>query len=173
MLFCRRCGKQLENDNNHIYRCANGHMIYANNSPTVSVFFISPDNQKVLLANRVIEPHKGMLTVPGGFLDAGESFEEGAMRELNEELDLKDDDYGPLTYLTSTHDAYPYQNEIIPIVNVLFWSRLKSSKTLHPSDDITNANWHRLADIDFSALHADDIRTGIHALQKMFNKEKN
>jgi len=134
---------------------------------------MSADNKKVLLATRGIEPHKGMLHIPAGFLDAQESFEEGAQRELREELGLETNDYEPLVYLTSDQDIYPYQNENIPFVSVLFWSKLRGNKTLQAADDISAINWYTLADVELDALHADDIRTGIRALQKMFNKEKN
>jgi len=40
---------------------------------------------KVLLCRRAIEPRKGFWNVPGGYLENGETVEEGAMREVWEE----------------------------------------------------------------------------------------
>lgn len=171
MNFCRRCGQPLTHVERHVYKCPNGHTMYANHAPAVGVFFVSPDNKKVLLAVRGIEPRKGMLDAPGGFLDTKESFEEGAARELQEELDLDPNDYEPLAYLASDHDVYPYQGEDLPFLSVLFWSRLKTDKALHGSDDVASVAWHDLATINLKQLHAEDIRTGIRALRRLFQKE--
>ena len=40
---------------------------------------------KILLCRRAIEPRKGFWTLPAGFLELGESLEEGAAREAFEE----------------------------------------------------------------------------------------
>lgn len=171
MNYCRRCGKALAHVHDHVYQCENKHTIYANHSPAVGIFFLSPDNREVLLATRGIEPHKGMLDAPGGYLDAKETFEEGAIRELHEELGLGQEDYEPFNYLTSEHDVYPYQGEVIPFVTVLFWTRLKDIKTLQASDDVASADWYPLAGIDLGQLHANDIRKGIRELQKLFKED--
>jgi len=46
---------------------------------------------KVLLCRRGIEPKKGLWTIPGGFMENGESTQEGAIRESVEEahIDVK------------------------------------------------------------------------------------
>jgi ADP-ribose pyrophosphatase YjhB (NUDIX family) len=44
---------------------------------------------KVLLCKRGIEPRKGFWNVPGGYLENGESVEEGAIREVWEEAMTK------------------------------------------------------------------------------------
>lgn len=172
MNFCRRCGKPLEHTQNHVYTCTNGHTLYANHSPAVGVFFVSPDNKKVLLATRGIEPNKGMLDSPGGFLDAKETFEEGATRELREELGLEPEDYMPLQYLSSEHDVYRYQNEDLPFISVIFWTRLNGEKQLQPSDDVASADWYPIGDVNLDQLHANDIRKGIRELKKVLKKEE-
>ncbi len=40
---------------------------------------------KVLMCKRAIEPRKGYWTLPGGFMELGETIEEGAARETREE----------------------------------------------------------------------------------------
>lgn len=44
----------------------------------------------VLLARRALEPEKGKWTVPGGHVDKGETFDEAAPRELEEETGISD-----------------------------------------------------------------------------------
>jgi len=168
MRYCRRCGKELKNVRDHIYKCGNGHTIYANSSPTVGVFFLSPDNTKILLATRGIEPHKGMLDTPGGFLDGSEDYEEAIVRELREEIGLEPSDYEPVQYVCSDYDVYPDQGEDIPYVSCLYWSRLKGEPTLRARDDVASVDWYDLADVKPEQLHADDIRKGVRILQERF-----
>ncbi|MEE2879475.1 MAG: NUDIX hydrolase [Pseudomonadota bacterium] len=42
-------------------------------------------DRKILLCRRAIEPRKGYWTLPAGFMELGESIEEAAMREAQEE----------------------------------------------------------------------------------------
>jgi ADP-ribose pyrophosphatase YjhB (NUDIX family) len=42
----------------------------------------------LVLVRRGIEPHIGGLALPGGYLDVGEEWEEGAAREIKEEVGL-------------------------------------------------------------------------------------
>jgi NAD+ diphosphatase len=170
MNFCRRCGEPLTNKQNHVYTCTNGHIIFANHSPAVGIFFVSPDNKKVLLTTRGIDPGKGMLGTFGGFLDAEETFEEAAVRELNEEANLELQDYEPFTYITSEHDTYTYGKEDVPVVSTFFWSRLRDEKNAQAADEIDSVDWYPLATLDFTKVHAKDVRTGIQALQKLFSE---
>lgn len=40
---------------------------------------------RVLLCQRAIEPYRGMWTLPGGYVETGETLQEAAMREAREE----------------------------------------------------------------------------------------
>lgn len=165
MNFCRRCGTSLTNVENHIYKCENGHTIFANSSPTVGVFFVTPDNE-VILSVRGIEPHKGMLDSFGGFLDGQETFEDAAVRELREELSLEPNEYEPLKYLASGIGNYPYQRETLPVLSALFWTRLLTDKPLKPSDDVAAIRTVPLHEVNMDELHDEDIRIGIRVLRQ-------
>lgn len=167
MNFCRRCGAKLSAVNGHVYQCTNQHIIFANCSPTVGVFFVTADN-KVLLSVRGIEPHKGMLDSFGGFVDGEESLQAAAERELQEELSLSPSDYQPLQYLTSAVGHYPYKNEILPILSTFYWTKLTDpSKVLAPQDDVADIQSIPLDAIEYGLLHDEDIIAGIKALQKL------
>ena len=60
-----------------------GHIAYEN--PKVIVGSVVLAGDSVLLCRRAIEPRRGFWTLPAGYLENGETIEEGAMREAREE----------------------------------------------------------------------------------------
>ncbi len=60
-----------------------GHIDYENPKVVVGTVVVSDD--KVLMCRRAIEPRRGFWTLPAGYLELGETLEEGAAREAMEE----------------------------------------------------------------------------------------
>ena len=54
-------------------------------NPKIVVGSVAIWNEKILLCRRAIEPRKGYWTLPAGFLELGETAEDGAIREAWEE----------------------------------------------------------------------------------------
>jgi ADP-ribose pyrophosphatase YjhB (NUDIX family) len=59
------------------------HVVYDN--PKIVVGSVVLHEGKVLLCRRAIEPRKGYWTVPAGYMELGETPQEGAIREAREE----------------------------------------------------------------------------------------
>jgi ADP-ribose pyrophosphatase YjhB (NUDIX family) len=77
-----------EGDNRERMICADcGHVAYENPRVVVGAVVIAED--KVLLCRRAIEPRHGFWTLPGGYLELGETLEEGAIRETWEEAQAR------------------------------------------------------------------------------------
>jgi len=64
-----------------------GYVSYEN--PKVVVGSVVAHRDRVLLCRRAIEPRRGYWTLPAGYLEMGESIEEGAMREAFEEAEAQ------------------------------------------------------------------------------------
>ena len=60
-----------------------GHVAYEN--PKVVVGSVVTEGDTVLLCRRAIEPRAGFWTIPAGYMEMGETVEEGARREAWEE----------------------------------------------------------------------------------------
>lgn len=87
---CSYCGARLSAASPWPKQCrACGNKIYLNPLPVVVVLL--PVNSGLVVIRRNIAPSKGTLTLPGGYLDLGETWQEGARRELLEEtgIDIK------------------------------------------------------------------------------------
>ncbi|MFN3617959.1 MAG: NUDIX hydrolase [Aquabacterium sp.] len=86
---CQVCGTPVEykvpdGDNRDRAICPScGHIHYVNPLNVVGTLPFWQD--QVLLCRRNIEPRKGFWTLPAGFMELGETTEEGAARETDEE----------------------------------------------------------------------------------------
>ena len=86
---CRSCGTKVAyriptDDNRERAVClACGEIHYEN--PINVVGTVPVWGEQVLLCRRAIEPRYGLWTLPAGFLELGESTEQGALRETDEE----------------------------------------------------------------------------------------
>lgn len=60
---------------------------YYNPVPAACCFLTNPDGE-LLMVQRSVEPRKGLWTLPGGFVESGETTEQAALRELEEETGL-------------------------------------------------------------------------------------
>lgn len=99
--FCPVCGGGLHMaDDGQSMRphCADCHRFYYSNPVPAACCFVSNDRDELLFVQRSIEPRKGMWSLPGGFVEVGETTEEAALRELEEETGLK----GRGTHLVGT-----------------------------------------------------------------------
>jgi ADP-ribose pyrophosphatase YjhB (NUDIX family) len=90
--YCPACGQPvgeqvLEADHRPRLVCPSGHVTWRN--PRLVVGTLPVRGDRVFLARRAIEPGMGLWTYPGGFMELGESAQEGARRETEEETKLK------------------------------------------------------------------------------------
>jgi ADP-ribose pyrophosphatase YjhB (NUDIX family) len=77
-----------EGDNRERLICSDcGHVAYEN--PKIVVGAVVAAGERALLCRRAIEPRHGFWTLPAGYLELGETIEEGAMREAWEEAEAR------------------------------------------------------------------------------------
>ncbi|WP_433258045.1 NUDIX domain-containing protein [Streptosporangium sp. CA-135522] len=81
---CSFCGKAFAVDQAWPRTCSGcGNTGYLNPLPVAVM--VLPVDDGLLVVRRDIEPHRGELALPGGFIDMGESWQQAAVRELHEE----------------------------------------------------------------------------------------
>lgn len=77
-----------EGDNRERLVCPDcGHVAYEN--PKIVVGSVVVSGGEVLMCRRAIEPRYGFWTLPAGYLELGETVEEGAIREAREEAEAE------------------------------------------------------------------------------------
>ncbi len=89
MKHCSSCGSLVTEkipggDNRQRWVCDQCQTVHYQN-PKIVVGCVPEQDGKVLLCRRAIEPRYGYWTVPAGFMELGETMEQGAARETLEE----------------------------------------------------------------------------------------
>ncbi|MER6831330.1 NUDIX domain-containing protein [Streptosporangium sp. NPDC000563] len=81
---CSFCGGAFAPDQAWPRTCSGcGNTSYLNPLPVAVM--VLPVDEGLLVVRRGVEPHRGALALPGGFVDMGESWQQAAVRELREE----------------------------------------------------------------------------------------
>ena len=102
---------------------------------TVDCVVFDPDG-RVLLVRRGHEPFKGDYALPGGFVDIGETVEDGCRRELREETGLN---VGDLRLVGVYSD--PSRDPRGHTVSVVFLAELTTAQDPVAGDDAASAEW--------------------------------
>jgi ADP-ribose pyrophosphatase YjhB (NUDIX family) len=85
--YCSYCGHRFADNLGWPRQCTKcGEIAYRNPLP-VSVMLL-PVGDGLLTVRRTIDPGKGQLALPGGFIEWGETWQEAAARELLEETGI-------------------------------------------------------------------------------------
>ena len=89
MKFCSNCGTALsrripQGDNRERFVCDQCDTIHYQNPRVITGCLVTWED-RVLLCKRAIDPRSGLWTLPAGFLENGETTQQGAARETWEE----------------------------------------------------------------------------------------
>ncbi|MDX8143863.1 NUDIX domain-containing protein [Lentzea waywayandensis] len=119
--FCNSCGSQYADTAAYPRRCAScGHMVWANPSPVVVLLVPVKDGPRTgLLTVRRAIPPVGELAFVSGFMDRGESWQQSAVRELEEEAGVRipPDDLRPLHFVSTPDGGTVLMFATAPAIN--------------------------------------------------------
>lgn len=91
----------------------------------------------MLLVRRAVDPGKGLWSLPGGYMDAGEMPTEAVQREVDEEVGLAID-VGEMSAI------FPMENGAGKRVGIVLAFRATPSgphRQVHAQDDVSEAGW--------------------------------
>ena len=99
---------------------------------------IIDESNRVLFIQRATDPEKGMLALPGGYVDIDETAEVALRREVREEVNLEVD---PLQFLCTQTNDYFYQGITYPVLDLFFVTRAKSLEGIAALDGVAGFAW--------------------------------
>lgn len=166
MNFCSNCGSpdlrtEVPNgDNRPRLVCGQcGDIHYRN--PKIIAGCLPIWEGKVLLCRRAIDPRAGYWNVPAGFLEIGETVEEGAIREVWEEAEARVRLVGLQTVFTFTNYWHVYLQFVGELIDGQFGVGEESTESrLFSEEDLP---WDEIAfESSRFALHRyfDDVKKG-------------
>ena len=156
--FCPNCGSQdIEYNNNFKFNCNTcDFVLYHNIAAAVAIIFTYED--KILFTVRNVDPDKGKLDLPGGFIDPGETAEEAACREIKEELGIEIST-SDLKYITTSPNNYLYKNVPYRTMDIFYECPMKSDViTINAEDEIQELIWVKRSEIELNQIGFVSIR---------------
>jgi ADP-ribose pyrophosphatase YjhB (NUDIX family) len=150
--FCRHCGHAVEHkvppdDNRERAVCPSCNTIHYQN-PLNVVGTVPVWDDQVLLCKRAIEPRYGLWTLPAGFMELGETTEQGALRETDEESGAQVRLEGLFTVLNVTRVGQVH----------LFYRATMTSPHLNPGNETLEARLFREDEVPWDELAFHTVR---------------
>lgn len=131
--FCPHCGAPgiVAQPNRSLHCPACGFVLFLNIATAVGAL-IADEQGRLLLVRRNNDPAQGKLGIPGGFVDAGESAEQGLAREVREETGLL---LAASQYFCSFPNHYHYKEVTYLTADLFFICHVTSFASLHAGDE--------------------------------------
>ncbi len=160
--YCPRCGCKAFKTNNEgrSFNCEGcSFNYYLNNSAAVACLIFNAEG-KLLLARRAIEPAKGMLDLPGGFIEPMECAEAAVVREIKEELGVL---VTEARYLASFPNEYIFSGFSVFTVDLAFVCKVDDITAIIPADDVSGVEFFFPKDVKKEDLCSESMVNIINA----------
>jgi ADP-ribose pyrophosphatase len=123
---------------------------------------------QVVLLRRNRDPGKGMLGLPGGFVDLGETAEQAATREVQEEIGVAVNDF---QFVCTFPNQYVYQDVVVPVLDIFFCVRVDELGQLTiDEDEVGGAEKLPLNDETLSQLAFKSNRQALEVMRANLEK---
>ncbi len=162
--YCPKCGsKHFEVNDEKSKRCENCGFVYYLNPGAATAAFIVNGRGELLVERRGKEPAKGMLDLPGGFIDPDETAEEGVAREVKEETGLT---VTSASYLFSVPNVYLYSGMNIRTLDFFFRCTVEEGAEPVAADDAAECFWLPRAEVRTEQFGLRSIRQALYLFLK-------
>ena len=167
--YCPKCGSaHFEEHDCKSKRCAECGFVYYFNPSAATVAFILNEKEELLVCRRAKEPAKGTLDLSGGFIDMGETGEEGVAREVKEETGLTVTD---ARYLFSYPNTYLYSGFLVHTLDQFFLCKVTDVSGVQAMDDVADSFWVPIKDLQPGLFGLDSIRRGVIRFKEEYLKK--
>ena len=158
IVHCPRCAaKNLTWPTPKNFSCRQcGFLLYLNIAAAVAV--IIECQGKILFGLRKHDPGRGMLDLPGGFVDRGESAEAAALREVQEETGIV---LPQIQYLFSLPNTYHYRDIVYDTLDMIFLCNVSEPPRMKAADDLEQLLWIDCDKIAYARIAFSSLRKAV------------
>ena len=154
---CPRCGSTNLTFPEKVIVCRDCDFVYYHNTAAAVAAIIEHEGG-IVLVRRGKEPKKGMLDLPGGFVDYGETAEKALAREVYEELNLRIED---MRYLTTAANIYDYKGIPYRVLDIFFTCRAPNIAEIKVRDDVSAYEFLKPDKVPTEQLAFESTKTGL------------
>lgn len=159
--FCPKCGSnKFVAQDEKSFKCDDCQFHFFVNSAAAVAAIIENSKGEVMLTVRAFAPNKGMLDLPGGFVDPNEGLEHALKRELHEELNLEVDS---LKYIGSFPNQYVFSEYTVFTTDVGFHCQVSGWNKMHIQDDISDITFVSKETINWDSIASTSIKNIIRS----------
>lgn len=162
--YCPKCGSSnfmYKSDNSFLCNDCAFHL-YVNASAAVAALLVNREGE-ILLTRRAFDPDKGLLDLPGGFVDTMETAEHALQRELKEELNLEIDH---MEYFMSYPNEYIFGGLSVFTIDLGYICKINSFTGIAAKDDISGYEFYSLNKIPFEEIGSVSMKEMIKEFVK-------
>ena len=156
--YCPQCGKYgIQQGTTASVACSSCGYVYYH-SPVAAVVGIVECGNQIVITRRANEPHKGMLALPGGFIEYQEDLESALVRELREELGVA---ATISKYLASFGSRYLFRDVLYFTTVAYFIVKVSDMSGAKANDDIDQFLLLRPKELNESELAFEADRSAL------------
>ena len=162
--YCPSCGSRgIVFDGIKEFTCADCEFTYFHNVATAAGTILECGG-KIVLIKRKQEPGKGLLDLPGGFVDPRETAEEAAKREIREEVRI---DVDTLQYLGSCPNTYEFKGVCYHSCDLLFYSKIDAFPTEFDETEVAELVLRDPGEIQDDEIAFESIKMGLRLFRSL------
>ena len=174
--YCPACSSEkIRFEQNKVFRCPDCGLNYYHNTAAATACIVNT-KKGILFLVRNRDPGKGMLDLPGGFVDPGEGAMDGLRREFIEELGFdpllpKNGENHQFILFGSFPNVYIYKNISYNTCDLFFYLDapfLKEKDLYIEKEEISGVCFIPLEDIDMERIAFESVKKAVRLIVEMF-----
>ena len=169
--YCPFCASEkIRFEQSKVFRCPDCGFNYYHNTAAATACIVNTD-AGILFLVRNKDPGKGMLDLPGGFVDPGEGAVDGLLREFTEELGLdltsipgRPTQNSMPVFFASFPNIYKYKNISYNTCDLFFYLDVPglNEKVLHAEkEEISAIRFIKARDLDMEDIAFESIKKAV------------
>lgn len=163
-LYCPRCGTRAFQKTAENFLCLEcGFTFYFNVAAAVGGIIES--EKGILFVLRKNEPKRGMLDLPGGFVDDFETAESALIREVQEELNIR---ITNTEYICTQPNSYTYKGINYQTLDIFYKCYPENLDSIIPRDDVSGFSFIPRGSVELDKLAFDSHREAINIYRKIY-----